>query len=295
MSATSRFNLEQDSVMVSEDVMQGPFYAESAEQCARMCDRQNALLGGFRNEGAIGTGYSFQHCNGFTFDNETNMCQMKNKAMGNFQQQLGPQTPACAFFTPTNDKVRYISGYRWNSQINEINDTYPNMAGGIIEWPVNAAWSEDDWGSSGNFCTKGTLPKLSGGPLFPMCAENEIGPSKVKRVQYDVRPGAIISPKNTNTGPFSFGACSKEPVSIIVENMQQCADACSNMAPLANAWTFYPNYTSDNIKRGSWNGVCLIGNVREPFYQTLTPHDNGAMSGFALTSLSTENHRFLFG
>lgn len=38
-----------------------------------------------------------------------------------------------------------------------------------------------------------------------------------------------------------------------------------------------------------------MGNVREPYYQTLTPHDNGAISGFALTSLSNEIHRFLFG
>jgi hypothetical protein len=296
MSVSSRFNLQDDTVMVSEDVMQGPFWAENVDECALMCDRQNSVLGGFRNEGAIGTGYSFQHCNGFTYDKQTQMCQLKNKAMGNFQQQLAPQTPSCAFYTPSSDRVRYVSGYRWNSLINEVNDTYPNMAGGVIEWPVNAAWSEDNWGSQGNFCTQGTLPPLSGGPLFPLCAENEIGPEKIKKVQYDVRPGAILSPKNTTTGPYSFKGNDRQgPITAVVDNMQQCADFCSHMSPQANAWTFYPNYTTQNTEKGTWNGLCLIGNVRVPYYQTLTEHDNGAISGYALTSLSTENHRFLFG
>ena len=66
----------------------------------------------------------------------------------------------------------------------------------------------------------------------------------------------------------------------------------------ANAFTFTPNYTTEEAtddQDGKWAGTCSIGHVREPYYQTLTPENNGAISGFALTSLSTEIHRFLFG
>ena len=94
--------------------------------------------------------------------------------------------------------------------------------------------------------------------------------------------------------------------------MQQCADVCAQESSRpfgpytgANAWTFRPDYsvatygagtangdTSEESRedegRGGWGGTCSLGHVREPYYQTLTPHDNGAISGFALTSLSAK-------
>lgn len=168
----SSFNIVANTSLPGEDVMQGPFYAESVDACAQMCDRQNAMLGGFRNEGAIGTGYSFQHCNGFTFDKQTGACQMKNKAMGNFSDM--PQTFHSSqgmVKEPVKGGVRYVSGYRWNSQVNEINDAYPNPAGGVREWPANAAWSDDYYASNGSFCTTGGS-RLS---EVPFCVENTPG------------------------------------------------------------------------------------------------------------------------
>jgi hypothetical protein len=90
--------------------------------------------------------------------------------------------------------------------------------------------------------------------------------------------------------------------------MQACANACSAAAAEfarvshnpyagANAFTFWPDYSTTQQLSGQkvTPGMCVIGHVREPFYQTLTPHDNGAISGFALSSMSRENQRFLFG
>lgn len=120
-----------------------------------------------------------------------------------------------------------------------------------------------------------------------------------KKVTYDVRPGAILSPKNTTDGPYSKTFRVGVPygtVAFRVKNMEECANACSttNFSHRGtNAFTFWPDYKV--ASSGNWPGTCTVGHVREPYYQTLTPQDNGAISGFALTSLSTENHRFLFG
>lgn len=105
----------------------------------------------------------------------------------------------------------------------------------------------------------------------------------------------MLSPKNTNTGPFSQGELKAQlgMKEVVTRDIQECANICSANNPKCNTWTFYPNYadSATGVKRG----VCLLGNVRQPEYMTLTPHDNGAISGFALNSLSTENRRFLFG
>ena len=113
-----------------------------------------------------------------------------------------------------------------------------------------------------------------------------------------MRPGAIFSTANTSA---QVSRSEAFPVS----SMQQCAAMCSKNARPAgasrysgsNAFTFWPDYTSSNAltSNDGTPGQCVIGHVREPFYQTLTHHDNGAISGFGLTSLSRENHRFLFG
>lgn len=145
------YNIVEDTSMPGEDAMQGPFYAPSVEACAKMCDRQNALLAGFRNEGAIGTGYSFQHCNGFTYDRLSNFCQLKNKAMGNFDLTNTTTSPLVEEAPKSN--VRYVSGYRWNSLVNEINDTFPNGMGGYKQFEANASWSEDNYAGNGSMCT----------------------------------------------------------------------------------------------------------------------------------------------
>jgi len=308
--ALEKYYLVEDSQMPNENTMVGPLRAHSLEQCAQMCERHNEMLAGsYAQDGAISTGYSFQHCNAFVYDRERKLCTLKNKRMGNFYPHNGEPIPKCG---DPSKKARYVSGYRWESLINEVNTVFPNMASGMQYWKANPTWSTDNWGVTNNHCTQSTINNNLGCRL-PYCPESVLQGRGValKSVGYDVRPGAIISPKNVTTGPYSFasgrGQGETRIVSFPVKNMQQCANAAAGqMSPMgpytgANAWTFHPDYTIEQAtdeltnERDEWSGTCSIGHVREPYYQTLTPADNGAISGFALPSLSREIQRFLFG
>ena len=212
--------------------------------------------------------------------------------------QEGPW-PSRGFYNPNTERPRYYSGYRWNSLTNEINDVFPNATSGMQYQKVGAsqaAWSSDHYGVNGNFCTQPQMCPASTSAQNRQCEERHV--AHIKGVEYDVRPGAIFSTANT-----SAQVNRSEPFP--VSSMQQCATLASQYSRPAmatrysgsNAWTFWPDYTSSNALTSNKGtpGMCVIGHVREPFYQTLTPHDNGAISGFSLTSQSRENHRFLFG
>jgi len=290
--------------MPGGNTMVGPVHADSLEQCAAICDRHNATLaGGFSQDGAISTGYSFQHCNAFVFDREKRVCTLKSKRMGNFTPQQGHVE--CGMHA---SKPRFVSGYRWESLVNEINTATPNMMSGMQNQPSalssgGPAWSNNNWGVVQNHCTSATGTAGSGCTLQE-CPERQLQERGVqlKSLGYDVRPGAIISAKNVTTGPFAHGSCATQ---VPVRNMQECADLAAMhangsfpaSAPYggANAWTFHPDYTTSQVTSTEASGTCSLGHVREPYYQTLTPQDNGAISGFALPSLSREIQRFLFG
>jgi len=239
-------------------------------------------------QGAMATGYSFQHCNAFVYDRQQKLCTLKNKRMGNFYPQQGP--PCSSGRKPT---ARYVAGYRWESLINEINTASPNMTSGMQYLKASPAWSTDEWATTNNSCSQGHCQS---------CVANV----PLKPVAYDVRPGAIISSKNVTTGPYANSPHTRVE-RFRVENMQECANLAATRANSqggpytgANAWTFHPDYTigeaTDELsnQRDNWSGTCSLGHVREPYYQTLTPADNGAISGFAQSSLSREIRRFLF-
>ena len=289
------------------------------EECAQLCERQNATLhGAYRDDGAISTGYGFQHCNAWTFDAETKQCFLKNKRQGNFSPMVAPLTPPCAFYNPraaAGKGPRWIFGYRWSDLVNEINDPFPNMTSGMAHnQDSNPNWSKDNWGVTGQYCTKGESQchPFSRGRAVAIaqsyCVENTRA-LPTKPPQYYVQPGALLSPKNVTSGPFAFHPARANPTvaSFQVASMQECANAASKLShPMGpytgvNAWTFHPQYTTANAANGSaagqgpWPGTCRVGNVREPYFQTLTPHDNGAISGYNVATLSTENHRFMFG
>jgi hypothetical protein len=310
--ALEKYYLVEDSQMPNENTMVGPLKASSLEECAMLCERHNEMLAGsYYGDGAISTGYSYEHCNAFVFDRERQLCTLKSKRMGNFYPQQGDATPECAFGgSKKTHHARYVSGYRWNSLINEVNTAFPNMTSGMQYWKANPTWSTDNWGVTNNHCTQGSASINE--CRLPYCPESVLQGHGVslKPVGYDVRPGAVISSKNITTGPFSFGNVSAAAVeSFPVQNMQQCADAAarrsqgSSTGPYTgvNAWTFHPDYSIEQAtdelisQRNDWPGTCSVGHVREPYYQTLTPSDNGAISGFGLTSLSREVQRFLFG
>ena len=131
--------------------------------------------------------------------------------MGNFDPMQEPLTPSCAFYNPREKTgPRYISGYRWNSLINEINSPYPNIASGMQRTIDNPGWSTNDWGKTGNFCTQGQNQRCPSAIQNQQCNKNALGGrgDVLKRVQYNVQPGAIISPKNYTTGPFSLSGDS---------------------------------------------------------------------------------------
>jgi len=324
MSCLKDYQLVEDSTLPYENTMAGPFHADSLEQCVELCARHNATLAGSLGaDGAIGTGYSWQHCNAFVFDREQRRCTLKNKRMGNFYPQEGAPHPRCA--TPAQSKPgRYVAGYTWESAINEINTPYPNMTSGMQYCPLggaNPTWSTDNWGVTNNHCsgdalTGGQWPKSQ--CIHGYCPERVLIGRGVglKPVGYDVRPGAIISPKNVTTGPFSIPPLSPQSGVPAVEtrrvrDMQQCADLAAQRTNLpglggayagVNAWTFYPDYTAKEatddimgLQQDRWAGTCALAHVREPYYQTLTPAENGAISGFALNSLSRQVQNFLFG
>lgn len=274
--------------------MAGPHYAATIDECAELCDQHNVTLAGATDQPA----YSYQHCNAFVYDTETKQCTLKNKRAGNMLPQEGP-VPS-SMYNPNACTPRYYSGYAWESLTNEINDVFPNATSGMQYQKVGshqAAWSEDDWGVHGNFCTRPQMchpnPETKlGGIQHRQCQDQQ---TCIKSAEYDVRPGAIFSSGNTS-------AQISRTRAFPVTSMQQCADICSAQGKLgptrysgSNAFTFWPEYTSEAALNTPTPGMCVIGHVREPYYQTLTPHDNGAISGFALTSSSRENHRFLFG
>lgn len=283
-------------------------FAENLEQCARLCDSHNAAL--------ADPSFSFQHCNAFVYDTQTKQCALKNKRMGNFQPQQGPGM--CGIYDPSAGCTpRYLAGYKVRDLYNEINDpSSPIYAASnplfsntrlTNEFAEAPAWSTDNYAKAGlNVANCHTAPRrVPGGSvkqieaaaatagwgnyggIWRPCEESRL--AHHKPIQYDVRRGAIFSTMNTGVG-------GSQPV--WVENMNACAQMCSvNAAPFgpysgSNAWTFWPDYQNGRVGPG---GMCVIGHVREPYYQDLTPHDRGAISGFALTSLSTENQRFLFG
>jgi len=319
--ALENYYLVEDSQMPNENTMVGPLRATSLEQCAVLCERHNEMLAGsYAQDGAISTGYSYERCNAFVYDRQRQLCTLKNKRMGNFYPQQGDTVPACAFYdnekssTGPGRGARYVSGYRWDSLINEVNTSFPNMTSGMQYWKANPTWSTDNWGVTNNHCTTGTsgTAGTSGTQVrckLPYCPESVLQGRGVslKPVGYDVRPGAVISSKNVTTGPFSLGTGSAGVEKFPVKNMQQCADMAAQRAQEfgpytgVNAWTFHPDYNIEQAtntpidQRDNWSGTCSMGHVREPYYQTLTPSDNGAISGFALTSLSREVQRFLFG
>jgi hypothetical protein len=290
-----KYFIVPETEMAMDDVMSSPHHAASLEECAEICQRHNEA-----QEGSLsGTpSYGFQHVNGFVFDAERQLCFLKNKPMANITPQQGPFTPSCAFYQPDKGRARYFSGYRWDALVNEINDVFPNSTSGMQNtFPAQALWSREDYGVYGNNCTTGQILSPSGGNRFPLCSENR--QTHVKPTQYDVRPGAIFSPANNANTPDGR-LPSSQPFA--VSNMQECAEAATALArsnggvPYSgtNAFTFYPNY-SQAAGGEATNGQCVIGHVREPYYQTLRPEDKAAISGFALTSLSSEVHRFLFG
>jgi hypothetical protein len=277
--ALDKYYLVQNSQMPNENIMVGPLHANSLEECALLCERHNEMLAGsYAKDGAISTGYSYEHCNGFVYDRERQLCTLKNKQMGNFDPQQGAEAD--------ERPARYVSGYKLKSMINEINTPFPNMTSGMQYWKANPSWSADNWGLTNHCAHVPSYCQETG--LLSRCAN-------LKYVSYDVRPGAVISSKNGTTGQ-----------TFRVKNMQECADMASASQSYpqfeagANAWTFHPDYTIDQLtdettnQRNNWPGTCSLGHVREPYYQTLTPTDNGAISGFALPSLSREIQRFLF-
>lgn len=272
------YYLVKNSQMPGENLMVGPLHADSLEQCANLCERNNAVLkGGYANDGAISTGYSFQHCNGFVYDVEKKQCILKNKRMGNFDPEMDSLIPKCAFYNPSEGNARFISGYKWENYVNEINSPFPNRDSGMQTSCANPAWSTNTWGQqSGN-------------------------------IVYNVNPGAIISPKNVTTGPYSSSTFPHVVERCHVRNMQECADIAAKYANSqggpytgSNAWTFHPNYANQSNQKSASSvggtrgidGTCSIGHVREPYYQTLTGRDNGAISGFAVSSESREIQRF---
>lgn len=149
-----------------------------------------------------------------------------------------------------------VAGYRWNALTNEINDAFPNRTSGMQYNPLPARVA---WSHDN---------------------DADVSPG------FDVRPGAIFSPYNAApvqvTLPFR------------VASMQVCANAVSQV-PGANAFTFRPDYTSQSAVQPIVGGTCTVGTVREPVYQTLTTHDNGAISGFSISELAPTVSRFLFG
>lgn len=311
-SCLSTYFVVPDTDMPSEDIMSTPVHADTLEECARICDRHNATLGD--------APYSWQRCNGFVYDAQTRRCALKNKAMGNFQPQQGPTLPACAFYDPRGPGCpRYYSGYKKRDLVTEINDplravyapSNPLYGGAAPHnvFPDAPAWSTDNYAAAGQSvanCQQTRPPSCYGGPPRKgcdggaisnctgarPCTENFV--SSHKPLQYDTRPGAIFSEANHSSLGTSGGTAP-----FYVDSMQQCADACAAGAtPFgphsgANAWTYWPDYR--DIDGGGAGGTCVIGHVREPFYSELTSRDRGAVSGFALTSLSRERHRFLFG
>ncbi len=287
-SASYQYFIVPDTEMAMDDVMSSPHHATSLEDCAAICERHNEM-----QEGAGAPTYGYQHVNGFVFDAERQLCFLKNKPMNNMTPQQGPFTPSCAFYQPNKGRARYFSGYRWSTLVNEINDVFPNSTSGMQNtFPAQALWSREDYGVYGNNCTTGQILSPSGGNRFPLCSENR--QTFVKPTQYDVRPGAIFSAAPTNGGnPMP----ASQPFS--VSNMQECSDAATALARAngpysgTNAFTFYPDY-SEAAGGQATRGKCVIGHVREPYYQTIRPEDKAAISGFALTSLSSEVHRFLF-
>lgn len=319
--ASSRYFISPHVEMPSENVTASPLHSESLEQCAQLCEQHNATL--------RQPGYAWDHCNGFVYDAERKMCFLKNKRMGNMVPQEEP-FPLGAY-NPRQGTARFFSGYRWNALVNEINDAFPNETSGM-QFPAgpgsvggmcsrNAvggapiAWSHDDYAVTGNSCTRGQFCQSKTG--FKKCVDQESAQcdrdngcvesqlQQLKAPQYDVRPGAIFS-------NYNKVECTSRTQPFAVANIQECVDACSRTSSLfgpytgSNAFTFWPDYTSasmlgassrnpDNIKNGSVPGMCVVGQVREPYYQTLSPSDNGAISGFSAMSLSREIQRFLFG
>lgn len=308
------YHLVEDATMPAGDVMAGPFHADSLDDCVRLCERHNAVLrGSYGQDGAVGTEYSWQHCNGFVFDRLQRRCSLKNKAMGNIYSQgttLGRGAVA-----------RYVSGYKLDSMVNEINTVYPNALSGMQFQEASPAWSEDasTWLVNGNHCS-GNQASDCLWSYCPTAEARQAGVASLKPVGFDVRPGAIVSPRNTTTGPFSRTDNSSDAVVVEtfpVRNMQECADRAANRAPFmvspsggsvgayggVNAWTFFPKYTQSTVAGAAIRpgparnqpGQCALVNVREPYYQTLTPTENGAISGFATNSLANTIQRFLFG
>jgi hypothetical protein len=278
------YYLVEDSTMPSENVMAGPFHADDLEQCALLCERHNAVAAA-KNHGALGP--SWEHCNAFVYDRQQKRCTLKNKRMGNFYPFLGTGAVGGPNGGHGPQGPRYVSGYRWESLINEINTPFPNMTSGMQNWVAQPQWSMDTLQSN----QTGTCPSR-----VVMADAEGYG---VAKIAYDVRPGAIISPHNTTTGPFANGALIP---TTRVASMQECANLAASRSGGTsgvnggiNAWTFYPDYTTDAMMSGEWGGRCSLANVREPFYQTTTNAENGAISGFAQTSLSREIKRYLFG
>ena len=168
--ATARYFIAPDTQMPMENVMTSPLFAETLEECAELCDQNNATLNGATDQ----PGYSYDHCNAFVYDVETKQCTLKSKRMGNMNPQEGPQPRG--FYDPNANRPRYYSGYRWNSLTNEINDVFPNATSGMQYQKVGstqAAWSEDDYGVNGNFCTQPQMCPPNKGQLR-QCEEKHV-------------------------------------------------------------------------------------------------------------------------
>lgn len=254
-----RFFVTPDMDMPMEDILSGSQYAENVNECARLCDQNNATLRYSQPP------YGFGHCNAFVYDTERKQCTLKNKAAGNFDPVQGAPT----FCKPS----KTYAGYRWNALVNEINDPFPNRTSGMQYNPLPArvAWSHDSMEGAKTV-------------LVAPGQQGAVYATQVPLKSFDVRPGAIFSTQNAQpvkqTQPFR------------VSSMQECANAVKFDA---NAFTFRPDYTSQSATRAVVGGMCVVGTVREPYYQTLTERDNGAISGFLIQDMAPTTHRFLFG
>lgn len=150
----NKYLLVPDSELPGEDLSYGGgLHADSLEECAQLCERNNHILAG-SYQGAMASGYSFQHCNGFVYDTQRKLCYLKNKRMGNFYPNDAPLTPSCAFYDPRRQSdcktnSRYVSGYKWRDAINELNDAFPNETSGMqhLQEASLPNWSKDSWGS----------------------------------------------------------------------------------------------------------------------------------------------------
>lgn len=201
--------------------------------------------------------YGFNHCNAVVYDERRKLCSLKNKRMGNFHP------------TGTRDGDVYAA-YRWNALTNEVNDTFPNRTSGMQYNPLPArvAWSHDSSENGVN-----VLVDPHGTPHT----------SHNRMMAFDVRPGAIFTSHQVQD-TRTFWAPS----------MQECATAVAQV-PYANAFTFRPDYTSQSALQPIVAGQCMVGTVREPYYDTLTEEDNGSISGFSIGALAPTIRRFLFG